>query len=334
MRVKTDNENVWVDLVKIFCAFVVAAGHCLFSSSVLLSWLPDAVACAVQILFLFSGYYAAKTGVLKERDKISGYLAHLLRMLLVWMGIYFVYGAYHTDKTASVWLYMYAKAEIEKAAGLDSGHLWYIEVLVVVAALLYCLKKTKITTKEMLASVVFSAVFWNTLSRGIAGLAVGIWLAGRTEEEKKQEGRKNTWQVLSVGAPAFALIIACHYTDFGMPFWLLQIMKYLMLHVAAAAVCRTAVQAGRTVVRAENGRGIGCGGKTAYYIRKISTFVYLSHMLFLQQGIGFASNYTAWDSGHGWLLCSVYVAAVSTALGIAVIWLSGRRGFGWVRRLY
>ena len=49
MRVKTDNENVWVDLVKIFCAFVVAAGHCLFSSSVLLSWLPDAVACAVQI---------------------------------------------------------------------------------------------------------------------------------------------------------------------------------------------------------------------------------------------------------------------------------------------
>ena len=185
----------------------------------------------------------------------------------------------------------------------------------------------------MLAAVVFSAVFWNAQSRGIAGLAVGIWLAGRTEEEKKQEGRGKTWQVLSVGALAFALMTACHYTDFGMPSWLIQIMKYLMLHVAAAAVCRTAVQAGRTV-RAENGRGIGCGGKTAYYIRKISTFVYLSHMLFIQQGIGFASHYTVWDSGFGWLLCSVYVAAVSTALGIAVIWLSGRRGSGWVRQLY
>ncbi len=331
MEITSDRENAVVDLVKLLCVFVVVSGHCLFSDTASLRWLPRAVDCCVQILFLFSGYYAAKTGVLTEREKARRYTLHLMRMLGVWIGIYLIYGLMYADRTEPVWFYTYLHQEMEKLSRLDSGHLWYIEILILVVALLFCVKKTEVSTREAVGLIVCSAVFWNGLSRGLAGVAAGMWLAGRDSAERKaqRKGSRRELLVLPAGMISFGFVAAFHYTDFGMPYWLLQILIGLLLYVTALAVCRTAVLAGQSasVKRLPE-------GKIWYYVRKISTCVYLSHMLFIQTGIGFAARYAVWNSGRAWLFGSVCVAGISVAVCAALIWISGRRGFGWLKRLY
>ena len=338
MGTKADRENVWVDLVKICCVFVVVAAHCSFFDRVYLRWITHLVRCCIQMLFIFSGYYVAKGGVLADRDKFQKYVKHLVIMLCIWLLIYIAYGMYHADKSQPLWFFTYLQVELENFCSLDSGHMWYIQNLILAVLLLYALKKIRFSLWELLLLFAVIIIFGSRLDRALCGVAFGVYFAQIQDKDKipdEQMGNpgsenekiyQKAWFLITAGVLALVVTAVLHYVGRDLPQdGIFKIVNRFFMNFAAIVLCQAVLKLKKTSVRI---------GQTGYYIRKSSTCVYLAHMLFLQWGITLASRYAAWGEGKLCIWCCGFVILFSVAFSVVLIWLSRYKWFSWLKLLY
>lgn len=318
-------ENGLVDIVKFLCAVVVVAGHCYLSDADGMSWYMDLVKLAVQIFFIFSGYFLVVAGTLKQEQRASSYVRHLLWMTVLWMAFYFLVNLAVTDRASDVWVYDFITLWTQFFTSFDSGHLWYLQNLFLVVVILLGLKKTRFSWKEVLFWLVFTSVFYGRITRAVLGIAVGIYLAADREEEaqKKAGGRLLIGMgVLAVAGGAIGLI--------GQNSAVEQMMHNYVGNLVSIIIAWCAL----------HGRLPGEGRVNFVYLRKQSTLVYLIHSAFVPfvaklMSSVFAPWIPAAEKGLAWcLILTAVVLVCSLIAGGVILALSKHERFRWLKKLY
>ena len=201
-------ENGLVDIVKFICAIVVVAGHCYLSDADGMSWYMDLVKLAVQIFFIFSGYFLVVAGTLTKEERATSYVRHLLWMTAPWMAFYFLVNLAVTDRASEIWVYDFITLWTQFLTSFDSGHLWYLQNLFLVVVILLGLKKTRFSWKEVLLWLVFCSVFYGRITRAVLGIAVGIFLATAGDDAASSSDgsiARNAGGRLLIGMGVFAI---------------------------------------------------------------------------------------------------------------------------------
>lgn len=313
-------ENIWVDIVKVLCAVVVVAGHCYFWEIEYIRWWSLFVNSCVQILFVFSGYYVFKNGTLRNDETARKYIGRLVLMYLCWQGIYFLHTMYYFDKTNPGWFMSLVYQTTETFDALNSGHLWYIQNLILVITVLYGLHKNEFSKKEVLIWLLLAMVTHGRMLRAFAGVIFGAYLA---QGESVMSQRKKCVGMLTASVGALVLMIAACYVSFGndIDSIIQRLMMYIfvmtftcgVLHMKNIEVCRM--------------------NQMAYYVRKLSTAIYLVHMLFIQKGIEWASAYALWGENKFFFWTSFYVVIASIVFSVILILLSKCKPFAWLKKI-
>lgn len=205
-------ENIWVDIVKVLCAVVVAAGHCYFWEIEYMRWWSLFVKSCVQILFVFSGYYVFKNGTLQSDATAKKYIGRLLMMYLCWQGIYFLHTMYYFDKNESGWFMNLVYQTTETFDALNSGHLWYIQNLILVITVLYALHKNEFSKKEVMIWLLLATITHGRMLRAFVGVIFGAYLA---QKESEMPQRKKCVGMLTASVGALVLMIVACYISFG-----------------------------------------------------------------------------------------------------------------------
>lgn len=318
-------ENGLVDIVKFICAIIVVAGHCYLADVDGMSWYTDLVKLAVQIFFIFSGYFLVTAGTLQQEKRATSYVRHLFGMTLIWAVVYFAVNLLVTDRSSDVWVYDFIKLWTEFFTSFNSGHLWYLQNLLLVVVLLLGLKKTEFSGKEVLFWLVLSSVFYGRITRAVLGIAVGIYLASEeAKDEKKQSGSR-----LLIGMGTVAIVGGLLGLLAGNAA-ISEIMRNYIGNILAILIAFCALY----------GRLPGEEKMNFVYLRKQSTLVYLVHLVFVPFVVKLMSSvFAAWlpvkEKGMAWcLLLTAAVVLCSLLFGGVVIVLSKREKFCWLKKLY
>lgn len=322
-RKDAKREDIWVNFTKIWCVCIVVIQHCNMTNCEWLKWFPEYTDTCVQVMFIFSGYYLVKNKSLQSEEKGRRYMKHLAGMVLIWEIIYFFADLCYTDKTASDWMYQYVTQCVDSFVSLRSGHLWYIQNLVFVVMILYCLKKERYGWKEVIFFLIAVSFFPVHVIRTAAGLFFGGYLA---QNKEKYQGRGRT-AVLFIAAIAFsACMIALNYieTAFSCPLYPSSIQ--LLLNLAAMALACWAINMDELYPL-----NVGAAG---YYIRKIATNIYLMHAMFIQLAMRLTGHHAMWGETKYSFITAMYTAIFSIAASVVLIWLSRRERFQWLKYLY
>ena len=317
-------ENGLVDITKVICALIVVAGHCYLADVPGFAWYTNLVTLAVQIFFIFSGYFLVAAHTLEQEQKATKYVRHLFGMTMVWAVLYFVLNLFITDKSSTVWVYDFINLWTEFFSSFNSGHLWYLQNMLIVVVLLLGMKKTSFSWKETLALFVIATLFYGRITRAVLGIAVGICLAGM--DRKMQERKVNGMFLIGVGTVAVAggilwlgsnnAAVAGIMTNYIINMTSI-LLAYMALHIPMPS------------------------GKVNYvYIRKQSTLIYLVHLLlvpFVAKVMAKLPLSGIWGEEKGliWCLCLTAIVTVGSVIfGAIVIALSKREKFAWLKKLY
>ena len=317
-------ENGLVDITKVICALIVVAGHCYLADVPGFAWYTNLVTLAVQIFFIFSGYFLVAAHTLEQEQKATNYVRHLFGMTMVWAVLYFVLNLLITDKSSTVWVYDFINLWTEFFSCFNSGHLWYLQNMLIVVVLLLGMKKTSFSWKETLVLFVIATLFYGRITRAVLGIAVGICLAGM--DRKMQERKVNGMFLIGVGTVAVA----------GGILWLgsnnaavAGIMTNYIINMASILLAYVALHIPMP------------SGKVNYvYIRKQSTLIYLVHLLlvpFVAKVMAKLPLSGIWGEEKGllWCLCLIAIVTVGSVIfGAIVIALAKREKFAWLKKLY
>lgn len=317
-------ENGLVDITKVICALIVVAGHCYLADVPGFAWYTNLVTLAVQIFFIFSGYFLVAAHTLEQEQKATNYVRHLFGMTMVWAVLYFVLNLLITDKSSTVWVYDFINLWTEFFSCFNSGHLWYLQNMLIVVVLLLGMKKTSFSWKETLVLFVIATLFYGRITRAVLGIAVGICLAGM--DRKMQERKVNGMFLIGVGTVAVA----------GGILWLgsnnaavAGIMTNYIINMASILLAYVALHIPMP------------SGKVNYvYIRKQSTLIYLVHLLlvpFVAKVMAKLPLSGIWGEEKGliWCLCLTAIVTVGSVIfGAIVIALAKREKFAWLKKLY
>lgn len=343
-------ENGLVDIVKFICAVVVVAGHCYLSDADGMGWYMDLVKLAVQIFFIFSGYFLVAAGTLEQEGRATSYVRHLLWMTVLWMAVYFLVNLAVTDRVSDVWVYDFITLWTQFFTSFDSGHLWYLQNLFLVVVILLGLKKTRFSWKEVLFWLVFGSVFYGRITRAVLGIAVGIFLAATVGDTSAVSGGNGAGKKTSNGDGAAAsggstagnaggrlLIGMGVFAVAGGAIGLLghnsavvQIMHNYVGNLASIIIAWCALC----------GRLPGEGRVNFVYLRKQSTLVYLIHSAFVPFVAKLMSSvFAAWipaaEKGVAWcLILTTVVLICSLIAGGVILALSRHERFRWLKKLY
>ena len=317
-------ENGLVDIVKFICAIIVVAGHCYLADVEGYAWFTNLVTLAVQVFFIFTGYYLVVAGTLSQESKAVSYVRHLFTMTMIWAVLYFVLNLLLTDKSSQVWGYDFINLWTEFLSSFNSGHLWYLQNMLIVVVLLLGLKKVSFSWKEVLAILLISTVFYGRITKAVLGIAVGMYLAGT---DAKEDGKKSSGMLLiGVGTAAVAGGILWLAGDNAavagiMTNYLINIISILIAYAALHIKMAT--------------------GKVNFvYLRKQSTIVYLVHLLLVPivakvMGKVFAGVAGLEEKGLAWcLILTVVVTVGSVIAGSILMALSKKEKLSWLKKLY
>lgn len=338
-------ENGLVDITKVICALIVVAGHCYLADVPGFAWYTNLVTLAVQIFFIFSGYFLVAAHTLEQEQKATNYVRHLFGMTMVWAVLYFILNLLITDKSSTVWVYDFINLWTEFFSCFNSGHLWYLQNMLIVVVLLLGMKKTSFSWKETLALFVIATLFYGRITRAVLGIAVGICLAGmdrKMQERKANAGAKacaggaisvNTGKNKSIG---MFLIGVGSVAVAGGILWLgsdnaavAGIMTNYIINMTSILLAYVALHIPMP------------SGKVNYvYIRKQSTLIYLVHLLlvpFVAKVMAKLPLSGIWGEEKGliWCLCLTAIVTVGSVIfGAIVIALAKREKFAWLKKLY
>lgn len=329
MGKSTKEENVWVDLGKLLCIFVVVAGHCYFVEGDRFYWLRGLVKACVQVMFVFNGYYLAKNKTLLSPEKGRKYIGHLLMMCVCWEAIYFASTAYYADKTQPGWFLNRLVEEMENFSSLNSGPLWYIQNLVFVVLVLYVMQKKCFSGKEVLLVFLLSSLVGKRMDRAFVGVMLGYYLAQK-QEELKERGKGKTWGLgTAICLTSFGLMMISYCTTMNAGIWgghgALIIQSVLRNLFSVSFVWAVLEINALLPIKA---------GWAGYGLRKISTIIYLSHMLFIQKSIDIVGRYHMWGTVEFFFRITEAVILMSILLGVLMICLSRFQMFRWLKRVY
>lgn len=335
-----------VDITKFICAVIVVAGHCYLADAQGFAWFTRLVEIAVQIFFIFSGYFLVKAGTLVKETKAETYVKHLLGMTVIWMIPYFVLNLLITDKSSGVWVYDFVKLWTEFFSSFNSGHLWYLQNLLLVVVLLLGLKKESFSEKEALSALVLTSVFYGRFTRAVLGIVMGIYIATAERadgaEERKSHGRFLAAAGILAAAGSLLWMTGVHAAVAEiMANYLGNVVGILL---AYAALC-TGKAAGSRRKKTHGAADVPSGGQGGIkgagflYLRKQSTLVYLVHLLFVPFAARVMNRVLPQDIVSGnrllfSLLLTLLVLACSVIFGAVVIRLSKSKRFSWLNYLY
>lgn len=315
-------ENGLVDVVKFICAIVVAAGHCYLADVAGFAWFTELVKLAVQIFFLFSGYYLVAAGTLTQENEMVSYVRHLFTMTMIWAVLYFILNLLITDRSSEVWVYDFITLWTEFFSSFNCGHLWYLQNMLIVAVLLFGMKKTSFSRKEILVLLLISTLFFGRITRAVFGIAAGMYLAG---EDGRKEKNAKRMLLIGMGTAAAAGLILWQAGDNAAA---AGIMTNYLIHVLSILIAYGALHG-------------NCGGRINYvYIRKQSTLIYLMHLAFVPiaakvLGRLWTNASGAEEKGLAWCLSLTVIVTVGSILcGSLVLTLAKRERFEWLKRLY
>ena len=325
-------ENGLVDIVKFICAIVVVAGHCYLSDADGMSWYMDLVKLAVQIFFIFSGYFLVVAGTLTKEERATSYVRHLLWMTALWMAFYFLVNLAVTDRASEIWVYDFITLWTQFLTSFDSGHLWYLQNLFLVVVILLGLKKTRFSWKEVLLWLVFCSVFYGRITRAVLGIAVGIFLATAGDDAASSSDgsiARNAGGRLLIGMGVFA-IAGGEVGLIGHNAAVEQIMHNYVGNLLSVMIAWCALR----------GRLPGEGKVNFVVLRKQSTLVYLIHSAFVPFVAKLMSSVLApWipaaEKSLAWcLILAAIVLGCSLIAGSVIIVLAKRERFRWLKKLY
>lgn len=336
-----------VDVTKFICAVIVAAGHCYLADAQGFAWFTRLVEIAVQIFFIFSGYFLVKAGTLVKETKAKAYVKHLLGMTVIWMIPYFVLNLLITDKSSGVWVYDFVKLWTEFFSSFNSGHLWYLQNLLLVVVLLLGLKKVSFSEKEALSALILTSVFYGRFTRAVLGIVMGIYLASAEQADGGAGERKSHGRFLAAaGIVAVAGGILWMTVDNGAAAEIMTnyIGNIIGILLAYAALC-AGKAAGERTKKSHGAAGVPSGGQAErkgagfLYLRKQSTLVYLVHLLFVPLVVRVVNRVLPQEVVSGnrllfSLLLTLLVLACSVIFGAVVIRLSKSKRFSWLNYLY
>lgn len=317
-------ENGLVDIVKFICAIIVVAGHCYLADVAGFAWFTDLVTLAVQVFFVFTGYYLVVAGTLTQESKTTSYVRHLFTLTMVWAVIYFVLNLLLTDRSADVWVYDFINLWTEFLSSCNSGHLWYLQNMLIVVVILLGLKKVSFSWKEVLAILLIATIFYGRITKAVLGIAVGIYLAGA--DAKEDEKRSSGMLLIGLGTSAVA----------GGILWLAGdnaavagIMTNYLINIISILIAYVALHIKTSV------------GKVNYvYLRKQSTIVYLVHLLLVPvvvkvMGKVFAGMPALEEKGLAWCVILTAIVTVGSVLcGSILMALSKQEKLSWLKKIY
>lgn len=338
-------ENGLVDITKVICALIVVAGHCYLADVPGFAWYTNLVTLAVQIFFIFSGYFLIAAHTLEQEQKATKYVRHLFGMTMVWAVFYFILNLLITDKSSAVWVYDFMNLWTEFFSSFNSGHLWYLQNMLIVVVLLLGMKKTSFSWKETLALFVIATLFYGRITRAVLGIAVGICLAQMDGKMQQCKGKADAKMSADASGKVRAgknkslgmfLIGAATLAAAGGILWMgnhnaavTGIMTNYIINMTSILLAYAALHMPMP------------SGKVNYvYIRKQSTLIYLVHLLlvpFVAKVMAKLplSGILGGEKGLIWCLCLAAIVTVGSVIfGAIVIALAKHEKFAWLKKLY
>lgn len=201
---------VTADYAKLCAAAIVVFGHCYLADAAGMAWFAGLVKAAVQMFFVFNGYFLYKNGTLHSQEKMKRYCRRFLFLLCGWILIYYLWNMLFTGHQQG-WFYTYTIQTVQWVCGLNDGHLWYVQNLLAIAVLLYLLDKSSASVWEVVAAALLAGITGGLLFRALAGVLFGLRLAdmeaGRGKE--KDGNLTNVEQIAYtvLGTAGFAVMV-------------------------------------------------------------------------------------------------------------------------------
>ena len=335
----TEQKRVYVvvDYAKMLAAGIVVFGHCYLADVAGMAWFAGLVKAAVQMFFVFNGYFLYKNKTLLQEDKMKRYCRHFLVLLCCWILIYYLWNMLFTEHQDG-WFFTYSVQSAQFICGLNDGHLWYVQNLLAVAVMLYFLGKTHFCLAEALAATLLAGMTGGLLFRALAGVGFGLWLA-ETEEaaaDKRERGvRLNKIVCAVLGVVGAVLMMIAYQRPEMLPagVWLEGIAGTASL-LAGMALALGAIEA--DVHLLQKGLCLPDSGG----IRRNSSLVYFIHLMIVPLSTA-AVKFLLINRGlirQGGLLWSLSVGSLTFAAGIAagavIPVLARKKCFTWLKNLY
>lgn len=324
----TKRENVWIDLMKMMCALIVLAGHSYLTDVTHMQWFLELTYMAVMLFFAFSGYYMAKNKTLADGEHMKKFTSHMIDMILFWGLVYGVWDALFVDKTDPEWLILYAKDCMKDIANLGSGHLWYIQNLLFVAMLLYCLKKEQVAFREIIVVWLVGSVLECHLAKALLGVWLGMYMA--QPHEKLAIWKK--WLIFIVGCVGCGFVYVTFLAMHGFPNENAEMFINFMQGIGFIAFTYLILDADiRFDAKYE---------KIAKYMRKMSTCIYLVHMACIKVSMAlvkhlFPELVALGEDNIAWCGAIIgFTLLLSLAASAIIIALSEKKTFRWLKHIY
>lgn len=328
---KEKQEYNITNIVKLAGAFIVLAKHCFISDATGFYWVNGLTKAVVQMFFVFSGYFFIKGGNYLSEKGQKKQLKHLLLLMVEWSAILFVLAIPQTDRGSAGWFGDYLIETMSRIGELNYGDLWYIENLIVVLAVLICLRKFEFSIHEIVILLLLTVFLQGELLRAILGIAFGMFLA--KEKTSREETltvlfRRWGWLVL---VTLFVIYEMLEFYELPMD------MKYVIMFVFCVSGMWIAQVTLTADLRYNAERG---GTKHSYYVRKMSTLIYFIHLPMVPYIYGLVARcFPQIAALGGKNICwsgtiTIINMVFSICFSVVVIILSEKKHFRWLQYLY
>lgn len=316
-------EDNWVNIVKLLSIFTVLLGHYNYYDNLEFGhFLTHIVKGGVCVMFIYNGYYLYKNKTLDSHDKTIGYLSRLAVMAGVWITLYFLKDIWYGEKTAAA-VYGAFCSLLENAARFNNGVLWYVQNLFLAVALLFVFKKKRFRMWEFVMLALLLRCYYWLLLFALLGIGIGYVLA----EHEDRLGKKALLASLSGAVLSVVVLWAVIYGKLSTGTWLDLMVADLGKYTLAASMATAGICMDKVLPLAL--------GKNGRYLRKISTVIYLSHLLFTEITFRVAAALGAqWGTVKFFVYSAGTAAVLSVITGIVLIAASGWKPLKFLKRIY
>lgn len=315
-------EDNWVNLTKLLCVLIVLLGHYNFTDWAGTNWLLYTVKSAVSVMFIYSGYYLCRNKILDEHEKTKEYLGHLGLMVIVWALLDFFNDVGNSGRTLDAVSEIF-QDDMFNFVRLDYGHLWYIQNLFLAVAIMFIFKKKHFRVWEIILLIVLQKCYYWLLICSLASIGIGFILA----ESEKAFGKKRLITCLCTGVISAVILCGFSYEWFSIGGVCQEIIIETMRYVLAVSVAVVSLCMDSLVPF-----NLGMAGR---YIRKLSTVIYLSHMMFVDFSFKVAAhNGALWAEKNFFIYSAGTAVIMSFTTGIVLVAVSGLKKFRWLRKIF
>lgn len=254
--------------------------------------------------------------------KMEIYLEHLGKIVIVWAFLGFLYDVFYSDKTIEAIRKIF-QDDMFEFVRFDYGHLWYIQNLFLAVAIMFIFKKKHFEVWEVILLIVLQKCYYWLLICALASIGIGYILA----DTEKVFDKKKMITCLCTGVIAVVILCGFSYGWLSMGEWGKEIVIETMRYVLAVSVAVFGLSLDSLVPLDF--------GVTGRYIRKLSTVIYLSHMMFIEPSFQVAAhNGALWGEKDYFIYSAGTAVILSIVTGIVLIIASERKLFRWLKEIF